>query len=437
MGQNASTLPPFEGAGARLDNARVDELAGLLAPGTRIENYTITRLLGSGGMGVVLLARDEHLMREVAIKFVSPALLTQPGSQQRFLDEARAMARVRHPNVVEVFAFGEHTGKPYFVMEYVPGITADTWFRERMLLSQSPPPVDEALGILEQCCRGTSAIHASGAIHGDLKPGNVLLGPAFRVALADLGLSRALDRSESTFTAGTPAYMAPESVEPSTDPALLRRRDVYSLGVMAYEFLTGHLPRPPQLSPKAAALIPPLPPSQLRSELPSVFDAVLLAALTVDPTRRTDSVDGLRRELMRARRVASERKFAAKVLVVDDDADFLALVDRSLRASFPGAQISCVADGQNALEELSQRPFDLCIFDLRLPDLNGVELTAMVRAEERHRHTPILMVTAHGGGRDWQVLSALGADGFLVKPVDPHALVAMVGRMLELRKSAR
>jgi serine/threonine protein kinase len=439
LAQNNSTLPPLESGGARLDKAQVDELAGLLAPGTRLDaHYVITRLLGSGGMGVVLLARDERLMRDVAIKFVSPALLTQPGSQQRFLDEARAMARVRHPNVVEVFTFGEHLGKPYFVMEYVPGITADTWFRERMLRTQSPPPVDEALGIIEQICRGASAIHTSGAIHGDLKPGNVLLGPAFRVALADLGLSRALDRGESAYTAGTPAYMAPEAAELCSDPALLRRQDVYSLGVMAYEFLTGHLPRPPGLNSKTAArVLPPLPPSQLRSELPSVFDAVLLSALAIEPSQRTDSVDSLRRDLMRARRVASERKFAAKVLVVDDDADFLALVDRSLRASFPGAQITCVADGARALDELERRPYDLCIFDLRLPDLNGVELTATVRAEQRHRNTPILIVTAHGGGRDWQLLSAMGADGFLVKPVDPHALSAMVGRMLELRKSAR
>jgi serine/threonine-protein kinase len=302
--------------------------------------------------------------------------------------------------------------------------------------------------VIEQCCRGASAIHASGATHGDLKPGNVLLGPAFRVALADLGLSRALDRSEASYTAGTPAYMAPESTDPTTDPALLRRRDVYSLGVMAYEFLTGRLPRPPRMSAAATdtgrtydqplrQAPPPTPPSQLRSELPSVFDAVLLSALALDPAERTDGVDSLRRELMRARRVASERKFAAKVLVVDDDADFLALVDVSLRAAFPGAQIFCVADGARALEELERARFDLCIFDLRLPDLNGLELTATLRAEERHRQTPILIVTAHGGGRDWQLLSGLGADGFLVKPVDPHALTAMVGRMLEIRKRAR
>ncbi|HEX6241174.1 MAG TPA: protein kinase, partial [Polyangiales bacterium] len=411
---------------------QLDDLERVLAPGTKLgSHYTVLRKLGAGGMGLVLLARDERLMREVAVKFVSPGLLTEADSQHRFLEEARAMARVRHPNVVEVFAFDEHEGRPYFVMEYVPGITADTWFRERML-GGTPPPVDEVLGIIEQCCRGASAIHQSGLIHGDLKPQNVLLGPSFRVALADLGLAQMLEWAPAGEVAGTPAYMAPES-SVGADPALLRRRDVYSLGVMTYQFLTGQQPYRVRRVPGAHALLREgraLPVSQLREELPQAFDGVLERALALEPAQRLDSADTLRRELMRARRAASERKFAARILAVDDDADFLALVDRSLRAALPGVQVVCVPDGGRALDQLSQRPFDLVLLDLRLPDYNGVELTATIRAEERGRRTPILVVTGYGGGRDWQLLSSLGADGFLVKPVDPHALSAMVGRML-------
>lgn len=423
------------------DRSRLQALIDMLSPGTRIgSHYVVLRTLGSGGMGLVLLARDEQLMRDVAIKFVTPGLLADADAQRRFLDEARAMARVRHPNVVEVFTFGEHEGMPYFVMEYVPGITADTWYRERMLLSGSPPPVDEVLGIIEQCCRGTSAIHGSGAIHGDLKPGNVLLGPSFRVALADLGLSRLLEHAQLGEVAGTPAYMAPEAALLSLPPELLPRRDVYSLGVMTYEFLTGQLPHPERRVPGSSStrrLNQPSPPSLLRSDLPAAFDAVLLSALAAEPRARTASADAFRRELMSARRTASERTFAAKILVVDDDPDFLALVDRSLRASFPGAQLTCVADGARALDELARKPFDLAILDLRLPDVNGLELTVSIRSEERARRTPILIVTAHGGARDWQLLSSLGADGFLVKPVDPHGLSAMVGRLLEQQKVVR
>lgn len=430
LAQGDRTEPTADISGA------VHQLEGLarsLAPGTRLgSSYTILRKLGAGGMGLVFLARDERLMRDVAVKFVSPALLDHEGSLERFLEEARAMARVRHPNVVEVFAFEEHEGQPYFVMEYVPGITADTWFRERMMCG-TPPPVDEVLGIIEQCCRGAAAIHNSGAIHGDLKPQNVLLGPAFRVALADLGLARMIDQSYAANAGGTPTYMAPETLTTQHDPALLRRRDVYSLGVMMYQFLTGQLPYRVRRVPGGLCLLlegTAAAPSQLRGEIPAAFDEVLLRALAPDPEQRTDSADTFRRELMRARRAASERKFAARILVVDDDPDFLALVDRSLRAALPGVQVVCVPDGARALEELGQRAFDLALLDLRLPDYNGLELTACIRAEEQSRRTPILVVTAHGGAPDWQLLSALGANGFLVKPVDPHALSAMVARML-------
>jgi len=411
------------------------------APGTRVaEHYRVTGTLGVGGMGVVLHATDELLMREVAIKFVQPELLGRGDSGGRFLDEARAMARTRHPNVVEIYTFGEHQGTPYFVMEYVAGITADQWFREGVMRTGMPPPVDETLGVLDQCCRGVSAIHGSGTIHGDIKPSNVLLGPAFRVALTDLGLALMLDRGNFDQMAGTPAYMAPESLDGIGDAEMAKRRDVYSLGVMAYEFLTGKLPYQVHNALDLASMAkkgPPTPPSQLRSDLPIAFDECFVRALELDPRKRTPSADAFRRDLMQARRRASERKFAAQLLVVDDDPDFLALVDRSLRASFPGASVACVSDGAEALARVSQQPFDLLILDLRLPDMNGVEIVATIRESHPNLKMPILIVTAFGGGKDWQLLSSLGANGFLVKPVDPNALAAMVGRMLETPRMGR
>jgi len=433
-GAHRITLPRTTNAGNILE---------VVAPaaGTRVaQHYCVTRTLGIGGMGVVLHAHDELLMREVAIKFVQPDLLGRGDSSGRFLDEARAMARVRHPNVVEIFTFGEHQGTPYFVMEYVPGITADQWFREGMLRTRMPPPVDETLGIMDQSCRGVTAIHASGTIHGDIKPSNVLLGPAFRVALTDLGLALMLERGDFDQMAGTPAYMAPESLDGIGDAELAKRRDVYSLGVMAYEFLTGKLPYRVNNAADLAEIGkkgPPLPPSQLRSDLPIAFDDCLMRALALDPRDRTPSAEALRRDLMQARRKASERKFAARFLVVDDDADFLALVDRSLRASFPGASVACVSDGAEGLARLGQQAFDLLILDLMLPDLNGVEIVATLRASHPNLKMPILIVTAFGGGKDWQLLSSLGANGFLVKPVDPNALAAMVGRMLETPRGMR
>lgn len=426
---------------AGLSESSVERLLDSLAPGTRIGSYySISRLLGVGGMGIVFQAQDELLMRDVAIKFISPRLLGNADSITGFLQEARAMARVSHPNVVEVFTFGEHEDKPYFVMEYVPGLTGDTWLRERMLRAGAPPPVDEVLGIIDQCCRGVEAIHASGALHGDLKPGNVLLGPAFRVALTDLGLALLLDHGERTQVAGTPAYMAPETFESTSDAALLRRRDVYALAVMTYQFLTGRLPQPVQRGRAADGKLlfgPPAAPSQVRSDLPHAFDEVLLMALAADPQERTASAEAFRKQLIQARRSATERKFAARLLVIDDDPNFLALVDRSLRAALPGATVICVPDGATALEELERRPVDLAIVGLELPDMNGVELTATIRAIDSAGRTPILVVTAEGSARDWRLLFSLGANSFLVKPIDPGDLTAVVGRMLERPATGR
>jgi serine/threonine-protein kinase len=413
-----------------------------LAPaiGTRMAGqYRVTKTLGAGGMGVVLQAQDELLMRDVAIKLVRPDLLAHRAARGRFLDEARAMARVQHPNVVEIYTFGEHEATPYFVMEFVPGISGDQWFRERIFATGTPPPIDETLGIIDQCCRGVTGMHAADTIHGDIKPSNVLLGPSFRVALTDLGLALMLERGDAGHLAGTPAYMAPESLDGVRDPELAKRRDVYSLGVMTYEFLTGKLPFRVMNAADLANLskqATPVPPSQLRSDLPMSFDDVLLRALAFDPKARTKSADAFRRELMQARQKASERKFAARILVVDDDADFLALVDRSLRASFPGASIVCASDGGGALDHLGRQRFDLLILDLMLPDLNGVEVVATLRANDATENLPILIVTAFGGGKDWQLLNGLGADGFMVKPVDPNGLASMVGRMLEAPKAA-
>ncbi len=206
--------------------------------------YRIVGALGQGGMGVVMLARDERLERNVAIKLIRPGRMATKGARDRFLTEARAMARVRHENVVEIYAFGEVEDTPYFVMEYVPGTNLANWL-EDALLRDHLPAIDESLGYLDQICRGVSAIHASGTVHGDLKPGNILLGPASRVAVADMGLSRVLDALDDSALhpmAGTPAYMAPECVSTDLAPELVQRRDVYALGVMAYEMLTGRQP---------------------------------------------------------------------------------------------------------------------------------------------------------------------------------------------------
>jgi serine/threonine protein kinase len=403
--------------------------------------YRVVRMLGEGAMGVVLLGRDVRLEREVAIKLIHPDYVASPESHQRFLEEARAMARVRHENVVEIFAFDELNESPYFVMEYVPGMHVEAWIAKR---KGSPLAIDEAIGILDQVCRGVSAIHRAGTVHRDLKWTNVLLGPAFRIAVADLGLARLLDRPrrEARDTvSGTPAYMAPEVViGGAVPPGMHNRADVYSLAVMAFELLTGRLPfetdDATEMMTQHVELDPPVP-SEIKDDLPRAFDPVLLRAMHKDPARRTTSADAFRRELLAARETASQGVGGQRFLIADDDEDFATLVGETLSYAFPGAELVSVRDGRAALSAVDDRPCALAVIDLDMPGLNGIELTAAFRATPKAEGMPVIVVTATGGAPDWRLLQSLGADGFLVKPIDPMALVALARRTLGKAKTAR
>ena len=146
-----------------------------LAEGTLVDGvYRIIRPLGAGGMGVVTLAHDERLDRDVAVKFVRPELFEHANLRELFHVEARAMARVTHPNVLTVHAFGEHDGVPYFVMEYVDGPTVEDWL-ERHRAHGTTPEIAAAVRILDQVLMGVEAIHAASTVHRDLKPSIVLL----------------------------------------------------------------------------------------------------------------------------------------------------------------------------------------------------------------------------------------------------------------------
>ncbi len=407
-----------------------------VSPGTLIDrNYRVLQILGSGAMGIVALARDEVLERDVAVKVIRPELADHPTVRDRFLAEARAMARVGHPNVVQVHAYGVVSGSPYFVMEYVEGPNLEQWLEARGAL----PSLGEALGVTEQVCAGVSAIHASGTTHRDLKTSNVMVGPAFRLAVADLGLARLLrhERAEpGPHVSGTPAYVAPEVILGHRVPEELRTRaDVYSIGVIAYEVLTGHLPFESDSVPRTLQMHvsePPLAPSHHRPELPAAIDDVLARALAKDPTERTESAEDLARELRDAYARAHGAERPLRFLVADDDEGFRGLVARVLGKAFPGSVVEPVEDGEAGLRAAEAHPPSLALLDLDMPGLNGIELTAALRAPDATREVPVIVSTAVGGPADWRLLSRLGAQAFLIKPYDLLQLVsaveAVVGR---------
>ena len=245
-------------------------------------------------MGVVLSAFDRKLERTVAIKVIRAERL-DVARRARFLSEARLMAQVNHPNVVGVYAFGEHETSPYIVMEYVDGSNLDEWLRA----CAQPPDVSLALRILGDICRGVSAVHAAGIAHLDLKPSNILLDSTLRCRVADFGVSMR-PQGNPPERVGTPGYMAPETIFPSTQASFsVVAVDVYALGCIAYEMLTGTHPfrRPDEhvlVAPVSSRQI--VPPSRRRSALPRALDRVILQALEWDGARRP-TVEVLQRAL--------------------------------------------------------------------------------------------------------------------------------------------
>ena len=404
-------------------------------------NYRVIDVIGRGGMGIVLRARDEQLERDVAIKLIRPELLTDL-LRERFLAEARAMARVVHPNVLPIYSFGEHVGAPYFVTQIVQGQTVEQWIKTRN--PSFATDLDTAFQILEATCRGVAAIHAADTVHRDLKPSNLLLGPEFSVCVCDMGVSvkaRGDRTSEpsgehvsiervSKEIAGTPHYMAPECVlQTEVSPDLAHRADVYALGCLAFELLTG---APPFDGPTMVACMlahlnqePPRPSSR-RSDLSDEIDAVLLAALAKDPALRTPSADAFRRALNAAR---NKLRAPVRILIAEDDEDFRVLLGSTLQREFPDAVVECVADGRAALNAFEERPPSVAILDLEMPEMNGIQLTELVRARGGP-YVPIVVLTGSGGPREWQQLSSLGADGFLVKPVNVRDVATLVIRVL-------
>ncbi len=236
----------------------------------------VLELIGQGGMGAVYRARQPGLDRLVALKILPPRTGTDPGFADRFAREARALAKLSHPNIVAVYDFGQTGGLHYFIMEYIEGPNL------RQLEKAAKLTPAEALKIIPQICEALQFAHDEGIVHRDIKPENVLLDKKGRVKIADFGLAKLLGQEPQQFrltgtrdVMGTPHYMAPEQVE--HPQAVDHRADIYSLGVVFYEMLTGELPLG-RFGP---------PSSRARDvQIDVRLDEVVLRALEREPERR-------------------------------------------------------------------------------------------------------------------------------------------------------
>jgi serine/threonine-protein kinase len=271
----------------------------------RIGRYDIQRVLGEGAMGVVYEGNDTRLHRKVAIKTVLKSALGSESAQEyskRFAREAQAVARLNHPNIVQVFDFAEEGNIAYIVMELVRGKELKSFFdaKERFELK-------EAVHIMGELCEALHFAHEAGIVHRDVKPANVMIDSQGRVKLTDFGVARVSDpdrtisdKTQAGTVVGTPAYMSPEQIQGGT---LDRRSDIFSAGVILYEFLCRAKPFPgsgPWSIAKKVLSEEPVAPSSLNPTLSPLFDAVVAKALAKGVDQRYQTARQLGFALQRA-----------------------------------------------------------------------------------------------------------------------------------------
>jgi len=406
-----------------------------LCRGAVIEGgYEVGERIGSGGMGIVYRGTDTRLLRPVAIKIMRPDRLHEPWPEQ-FIHEARLMAGIHDPNVVDVYHLGSVGDLPYFVMAYVKGRELREWIVEQ----GGNPSVDEAFKIIENLCRGVQAIHDAGAIHRDLKPENVLVRDDLSLAITDFGLSQLLTASPEKLgeaLAGTPAYIAPELITHTTQPELATRIDVYALGVMAYELLTGSLPfggsgRPLWVLQAQVFETPELP-SVRRPGLSDAYDQVFARVLAKDPSERFDSPQDFLFALSLAYESVKLKKRSPRILVVDDEETHLDYVIEMLRIHVPHAHVIGTTDATSVLSRCRISPPDLVLTDLCMPDVDGMRLVEDVKSDPRLARSKLVVMTGLGGSDSWKKLDALGCDDILLKPFDGPKLCSVVRRFIPL-----
>ena len=266
----------------------------ILAKGTLVAHYEIIERIGSGGMGEVYLANDQALERKVALKFLSSIHSTNDELKNRFEREARAAARLNHPNIVTIFEVGLFQERPFFAMEYLEGKTiAD-------LIEKQPISSKQTLEIACQLCEALAEIHKHNIVHRDLKPANIVMDRNQRPRILDFGIASVSDESDLTKTGttqGTIAYMSPEQVEAKD---LDNRSDLFSLGVLLYEMVTGLSPfRRENQAATINAIMNISPESVLNHvpEIPNCFDTIISTLLEKDRDRRPKDASAIKVEL--------------------------------------------------------------------------------------------------------------------------------------------
>ena len=248
------------------------------------KRYSILQEIGRGGMGVVYKAKDNHLNRIIALKLLTKGISNNPNVLKRFAAEARSAASLNHANIVTLFDFQQAGGRSFITMEYVEGVTL-----KKLMAMADRLPLTKALKIIYQCCQGLDYAHKAGIIHRDIKPSNIMISKQNIVKIMDFGLAKIAGEetiSEAGTISGTVLYMAPEQL---LGDKLDRTVDIYALGLVLYELVTGTHPYAVGDAAYHHVHSKPKPPKELRPEIPDNLNNIILSCLEKNPAKRIQS----------------------------------------------------------------------------------------------------------------------------------------------------
>lgn len=435
--------------------------------GLLLGNYRVLDRIGIGGMGVVYRGEHRQLRTPVAIKALHPSSDQSPRTLARFFQEARAVGKLKHPNIVSAIDAGEEPARgpeqpaiPYFVMELVEGTDLER------TVADSPLQVGLACHLMHQVADALIEAHRHGLVHRDIKPSNVIVTPDCQAKLLDFGLARFPGEDRLTRTGvqlGTVGYMAPEQARNAHTVDV--RADVFGLGATLFYAITGQVPF------TDLPVYADSPPSarSIRPDIPAGLDAVLSRMMAIDPAQRYPTAEAVMRALLPylpqtsvhgdaagsgvavaataphpTSRPSSPKPTPAetatrptievapsRVLIVDDQAD----IRRLCRVALVAEGYACdeAGSGPDAVTIAAQAPYDLVLLDVDLPGFSGEEVLRRLRQRPPTPHLKVVMLSGAANGDELSRILLTGADDFLTKPFSIVQLRARVKAALRLK----
>ncbi|MEN3941641.1 protein kinase [Prosthecobacter sp. SYSU 5D2] len=407
------------------------ELTAMMPAG----EYVFDAPIGQGGMGAVYRGHQLKLDRAVAIKILHRQHGTDYSYPERFRREAQVLAQLNHPNIVSVYDFGVVGDYLYYVMEFIEGTDL------HQLLGRRQITQDRALEIMPALCDALHYAHEKGLVHRDIKPANVLIAADGRIKLADFGLAKRLDKPSTLLTLsnmamGTPDYAAPEQYD--TRAVIDHRADIYALGVVFYQMLTGTVPRGAWQ-----------PPSAMTGSDPRL-DTVIVRALLPDRDQRYPTAAEFKHALLSSITVPlgsnhtqsptapepSTKPLQGRVLVLEDDLLLRQLIVRNLKNE--GFEIVETGDGVETVQRYSESllaatPFDVVLIDLTIPmGMGGAQ--AMEQLRQIDPHVDAIVSSGNRYDPTMRDPGEYGFAGVLPKPYDSAELIRVVRQVLNRRR---